>query len=190
MDSEVFKQLVSGETFGVRLPYLKPYEMWEYAKLMFNANELPANIDNSDAYYRRLLILVFRKTIEEDRRDPELAKNIIATELSGIFNWVLEGLQRLIERKKFSYSKQVNDNTKEYRESSDTVISFLNDENYVPSARSEIPLKHLNDEYRIYCASSGYQRVKKNELSKALRRLNYSIERRNVGYCVGIQKRV
>ena len=37
----MFKTLISGEPIGARLPYKNPFLMEDYAKLMFNTNELP-----------------------------------------------------------------------------------------------------------------------------------------------------
>lgn len=95
LQAEKFKQLTSGEPVEARLPYGQPMTLTNYARLAFNSNELPKDVEHSEAFFRRFLILPFNVTIPEHRRNPNLAKEIIKTELSGVFNWILAGLKRL-----------------------------------------------------------------------------------------------
>ena len=88
-----------------RLKYGNSFLMENYAKLCFNCNELPKDIEQSEAYFRRLIVVPFRVTIPEDEQDKELAQKIIASELAGVFNWVLLGLQRLLRKKRFTASQ-------------------------------------------------------------------------------------
>ena len=105
--SSIFKQLVSGEPVEARLPYGKPFILKQYAKLIFNCNELPKDVEQTEAYFRRFLIVPFEITIPESEQDKQLSQKIIANELSGVFNWVLYGLKRLLENKKFTDSHRV-----------------------------------------------------------------------------------
>ncbi len=66
---------------------------------MFNCNELPKEVEHTNAFFRRFLIIKFDVTIPEANQDKNLSKNIIETELSGVFNWILEGLDRLLIQK-------------------------------------------------------------------------------------------
>lgn len=102
LQAEKFKQLTSGEPVEARLPYGQPMILTNYARLAFNCNELPKDVEHSEAFFRRFLILPFDVTIPENKRNPNLAKEIIETELSGVFNWILEGLKRLLNRNGFS----------------------------------------------------------------------------------------
>jgi putative DNA primase/helicase len=69
---------------------------------MFNTNEMPSDVEFNDGFYRRFIPIGFNVTIPEERRDPDLSKKIIEKELSGIFNWALSGLRRLLINKKFT----------------------------------------------------------------------------------------
>src|SRR4029078_2469053 len=121
------------EAVEARCPYGMPFIMAEYAKLIFNCNELPKDVEQTNAYFRRFLIVPFNVTIPEDEQDKELSKKIIANELSGIFNWVLDGLKRLLVQKNFSNSDAIDQQLKEYEKNSDSVRMFLEDEGYEKS---------------------------------------------------------
>ncbi|MBF0432570.1 MAG: hypothetical protein HQK83_14895, partial [Fibrobacteria bacterium] len=65
------------------------------AKLVFGTNQVPRFYDKSRGIWRRLLLLPFDIVIPDEQQDKQLPKHLIQTELPGIFNWALEGLQRL-----------------------------------------------------------------------------------------------
>jgi len=189
INSSVFKQLVSGEPIECRLPYGAPFIMNDYAKLMFNANELPKDVENTEAFFRRFLLLDFNVTIPEHERDPELAKRIISQELPGIFNWVLDGLNRLLHSKKFTHSVVADNLAKTYRQESDTVHLFMDDCGYVSDIFEEIPLKVLYNEYKCYCIDSGYKLMSLKSYTDALRRQGIRIHRKSEGNVVYVKKK-
>jgi putative DNA primase/helicase len=188
MDSTIFKQLVSGEPVEARLPYKEPFILEDYAKLVFNTNELPRDTEHNEAFFRRFLIVHFAVTIPEDERDPTLANKIIATELPGVFNWVLDGLKRLLLQKKFTYSEAIETMGKTYRQQSDSVQLFLADENFEKDPNASYRLKQLYDEYKAYCQDYGYKSCSLKTLSERLKNLDYEITRKSFGNVVGIIK--
>lgn len=60
--------------------------MESYARLAFNTNVLPKNTEQTRGYYRRFQIIPFKVTISESEKNPNLAKEIVAEELPGVFN--------------------------------------------------------------------------------------------------------
>ncbi|MDR0659666.1 MAG: DUF5906 domain-containing protein [Prevotellaceae bacterium] len=96
LEASIFKRLVSGEPVEARQIYGKPFIMRDYGRLMFNCNELPKEVEQTNAFFRRFIIIPFNQTTPEEEQDTELAKKIIKAELSGVFNWVLAGLRRLL----------------------------------------------------------------------------------------------
>lgn len=188
MDTAIFKQLVSGEPVEARLPYGDPFMLTHYARLIFNCNELPRDVEHTNAYFRRFLIVPFDVTIPEDQQDRTLAQTIIRHELSGVFNWVLEGLNRLLVQKKFTDSEAVRRQVEQYRKQSDSVLMFLEDEGYKPSLHEIKPLKDLFSEYRVYCNDSGYRPCSIKTLSERLRNQHFILERKRYGTAVFIAK--
>jgi len=190
MDSTVFKQLVSGEPVEARLPYKEPIILEDYAKLVFNTNELPRDTEQNEAFFRRFLIIQFGLTIPESERDPTLAPRIIASELPGVFNWILAGLRRLLLQKKLTYSMSIENAGKLYRQQSDSVQIFLADDGYQKEPNASYRLKQLYEEYKIYCMDFGYKACSQKTLSERLKNLDYDITRKSFGNAVGIIKTI
>jgi len=171
------KQLISGEKIQARLPYGQPFDMTDYAKLMFNCNELPRNAEQTNAYFRRFLIIDFEQTIPEHEQDKELSKKIIATELSGVFNWVLEGLNRLLNQKKFSKCDAAQNVLEQYKAESNSVQLFLNENEYKSSPTNYKLIKDLYPEYRSFCIDDGAKPFQKKNFTKQLRTLGFVVDR-------------
>jgi putative DNA primase/helicase len=188
MENSVFKQLASGEAIEARHIYGRPFIMEHYAKLLFSTNELPKEVEQTTGYFRRWLIVPFEVTIPEQEQDKQLAQKIIATELSGVFNWVLEGLKRLLIQKKFTECKAVTKQLHEFRRQSDNVQMFLEDAGYRTSLTESKLFQELFIEYRTYCNDNGYYSCAKNKFSQRLRNIDYAIEHKNYGNVVFIEK--
>jgi putative DNA primase/helicase len=171
-----FKNLVSGEPIQARLKYGNSFTMMNYAKLAFNCNELPKDFDHQHAYFRRLLIIPFRVKILDAEQDANLAQKIIKTELAGVFNWIIDGLKRLLKAEKFTESKIVKETLDTYKKESDSVAMFIEDKGYKPSSTDYILLKVLYAEYRMFCLEDGTSALKKMNFKKRLEANGFPIE--------------
>ncbi len=176
-----FKALASGEPVDGRLPYGKPIIIKDYAKLIFNLNELPKDVEHTNAFFRRLLIVPFEVTIPEKEQNKQLAKQIIETELSGVFNWVLQGLERILKNKAFTDCKAVNDARESYQTTSDSVRLFIDDNDYKASPEHWEQIKELYYKYRNFCFEDGFHHVNKQNFIKRLKGFGFVIEKRNIG---------
>lgn len=188
LNAEIFKKLSSVEPLEARHPYGLPFVMEDYARLIFNSNVLPKEVEPTNAFFRRFLIVHFDVTIPESEQDKQLAQKIIASELSGIFNWVLEGLSRLLEQNNFTYSKKSDDQIKKYKAESNNVKVFIDENNYEKSFERHISVKYLSDEYGQFCKTCRYTPVNHGNFVKRLRALGFDIEKRNTGLVAFIQK--
>lgn len=189
MDSTIFKQLISGEPIETRLPHKEPFILKDYAKFIFNANELPRDVEENEAFFRRFTILKFEVTIPAHERDPELATKIIRNELPGVFNWILSGLKRLLLQKSFTQSDAANEAVKTYKAQSDTLQIFLTEELLERSTDKFITLKNLWSLYKKSCLELGYSPCTFHHFPDRLRSKGFHIERKNFGNVVYIAKK-
>lgn len=178
LESNVFKQLTSGEPVSARLPYGEPFTLRQYAKLIFNSNELPKNVEHTNAFFRRFLIVPFEVTIPEEKQDKNLHTKIIESELSGIFNWTLSGLNRLLKQKRFTESEKVKEAVNQYRTESDSVLMFLNERNYKKGTTGNFKAYgDFYNEYREFCFDDGMIPVKKSNFKKRLGANQFQFDR-------------
>lgn len=162
---DMIKKLISGEPVDVKTLYKDKTMMKDYScKFIFNTNSLPRGAENTNAFFRRWLILPFDVEVPKEHRDIHLSKKL-KKELPGIFNRVLQGLKRLIENEDFTDSQLVRNMIEEYKEQTNSVLRFIKDERWVPSVDkstiekvdSSIPhqdRKSFYAEYLQYCKES------------------------------------
>ena len=177
LEASIFKQMVSGEPVEARLPYGQPFILKQYAKMIFNVNELPKDVEHTTAYFRRFLIIPFDITIPPAEQDKNLHTKIIDAELSGVFNWVLEGLQRLLEQKKFSNCEAAQQAVKQYKIESNSVQMFLNENDYKSSPTNYKLIKAMYTQYRTFCIDDGMTPFKKANFIRQLRAFNLIVDR-------------
>ena len=128
-DMSVLKKLTGNHPIRIERKNQQAYDTILHAKLIFNANQLPISPDNSDAHFRREIILSFPNQFEGGKEDPDLLNKLSSEEeLSGIFNIIAIALRRIIKTQRI----HINEKTiKERREKAeliyDSVGSFLKD---------------------------------------------------------------
>jgi putative DNA primase/helicase len=177
LETSIFKQLVSGEPVEARLPYGEPFMLKQYAKLIFNCNELPKEVEHTNAYFRRFLIIPFDITIPEEEQDKNLHVKIIESELSGIFNWVLEGLNRILIQKRFSNCEAAKIAIEQYKTESNSIRLFLDDYEYIGHPEGQMVIKQLYQEYKSFCIEDGMPPFKKQNFIRQLKSMGIAIER-------------
>lgn len=178
VDSSIFKSYVSGEALNIKRLYSDTYATKNYPQTILSSNSMPQSSDYSEGYYRRWRFILFNVTIPVEKINPNLKKEL-CEELPGICNWLLEGVRRLRENKKFTYSPSIEALHNEYRIESDNVYSFLNDENYIQSTNQKKLLSLLYKEFEDYCEFNGYKTMGKKTFKYRLISLGYKIQRAN-----------
>ncbi len=127
-----------------------------YAKLTFSCNQLPITPDESEAFFRRFMVLQFMQIFDEAKADTNLLEKLrTPEELSGLFNWALIGLQRLIKNGRFSASKTAADMKELYTNMADPITAFIN--NCINEEPEDTVIK--DDLYRAYfnyCKNNGF----------------------------------
>ena len=126
------------------------------AKLMAAWNSRPRINDRSSGMWRRMIIVPFDRKIQDEKRiigmdDPAYWSR----EASGIFNWSLVGLNRLLTNGRFTISPRCEAAIAEFREASNPTAMFLED-HVTLSPSSTIGSAYLYRLYREWSVSTGH----------------------------------
>ena len=190
LESSIFKQLCSGEPVEARLPYGNPKIIKDYARFMFNCNALPNDAENTHAYFRRFIIIPFNITVETNQQDKDLSKKIINSELSGVFNFVIDGLKRLLKNKNFTESRIIKEQIHQYEIDSDSVFMFLEDNNYEKSNSEILKINSIYTEYTSFCHQNGVIPYSTKTFSQRLEKRGFKKSRNRSFTFFYIQKKV
>ena len=188
MNPTLFKMLVSGEPVEARMIYGKPFILHDYARFIFNTNVLPKDLEHNTGFFRRFILIEFDQTISDEEKNPMLANEIIKEELPAVFNWILEGLKRLLQQGDFTKCAAAVEAVERYRKDSDSVALFLEDGNFTPSKDDRISLKEFFNLYKDFCKDSNYNCCSNKAFSNRLATYKYEITRQSSGRIVGVKK--
>lgn len=155
LQNEFFKAIVSGDPINAEFKNKDAFEFLPFCKLVFSTNKLPRMHDNTDGYFRKLLVILMKEQFLEDnpRRDENL-EDKLAAELSEVFNFALVGLHRLIEQHRFTDCDEARDNILKYRRLNNPVLCFIDDECQEGGSCEKV---ELFKRYKKYCDENGYK---------------------------------
>lgn len=167
-----FKAIVGGDPISARRPTEKVFSFTPYCRLVISCNEMPRTKDLSNGYFRRIVIIEFRRQF--DNPDTTLDDQLTA-ELPGIFNWAVQGLQRLIEDPHLKIASESSRKLiSAYKRDEDNVLRFM-DETYERgiSDQDRIPATDIYYEYKQWCESNGEYLVRGDLFGKKLSKMGY-----------------
>jgi putative DNA primase/helicase len=151
--ADTIKQLITGDGVKVRNIYERGFVLKNRAKFMFSTNNPPKFYDMTDGFMRRWIFLNFNHIFDatNGKCNPNLRQELTTQEeLSGVFNWSIEGLQRLLANGRFSDNRSTEENRKYYTRISDPLAAFIEDCVVQDDDRS-IPFETMHELYRAYC---------------------------------------
>lgn len=176
ISTEHIKSIISGDRITGRKLFKKPLTFIPTCKLMFSCNNLPEpNLKDGDSFFDRWIYIKF--TGQNFRRPdkyglrkgiPDLDKEIVKKEMSGILNWALVGYG-LVQLSEFADVRGVktkwlrnSDNVFAYRV--DRLTETFDDENWIIK-------KEIYRDYRKYCKEKKFVPMKSNAFHQRLEKM-------------------
>jgi len=124
----MFKMLTGGDQITAEKKFQNSFNFVNYAKLLFSANKVPEALDDTDAFFRRWIIITFPNVFNGAVCDPyKLEKLIADQELSGLLNIALAALKRLLKTGHFSNTQTTEEIREDYIRRSSPIASFIMD---------------------------------------------------------------
>lgn len=158
-DPTMFKALTGGDHILCDRKFQQPFRFKNYAKLIFSCNQLPESKDDTDAFFRRWVIIEFKKKFEYREQNRGLLSEICTPdEFSGFFTQIMPRLQAMI----FEHDEITNDTTeqvrKKYQRNANSSHAFAIDcMELDPVAEEEKP--KIWGAYQTYCRENHLQLI-------------------------------
>lgn len=163
------KAIISGEEQTVDMKYRSQFKFKPEAKFIFAVNQMPRVDDASSGMERRILAVNFNNNFRiNPNTELRFGKGLLAKELSGIFNWALEGLYELKRKRNFTQTRERIEIIQEYREENSSVAGFVADCT-IPREGHVISIPHLYEIYKDYCFKDGRKAKSSISFSKDLK---------------------
>ena len=169
-----FKAIASHQPVMVCPKYQAPFMARDMPLLAACVNKLPVTKDSTRGHWRRQQIVVFDKEIPDEEQDKEYSGKILASEASGILNWLMEGRNRLLAHKgHFTKCSKIMETVEQARTDSSSVLSWMRDSLYCGRPKAGVQGTEIHrhsadiiEEYREYCRKTGCMPKKNTNLKE------------------------
>lgn len=158
LDEGRLKSVTAGEAVFIDIKGQSPITTRVRGKLLVLGNNYPVVDDASEGFWRRWEVIPFTVTIPREQRDPKLADRIIRTELAGVLNWAIEGLQRLLRRDGFDPVRPaaMEHAIKTAKMVADDVTGWLADRVETVAGPVTVKKSVVYADYRRWCAANDF----------------------------------
>ena len=124
----MFKMLTGRDLIAAEKKFQNSFHFENYAKLIWSANKVPEALDDTDAFFRRWIIITFPNVFNGENCDPHILEKLTTDEeFSGLLNVAIGRLKAMVKRGSFSYSKTTEALREEYTRKSSPIASFVMD---------------------------------------------------------------
>jgi len=175
LDTPKVKELTGGDPMQVRELHKMPFTLVPLFKLWMSTNERPTVRETTTGIWRRIRLIPFTVSFE-GRREEGLSEKL-ASEASGILNWLLAGCLAW-QRDGLGDATAVKDATREYREEEDEYLAFFEDV-LVPDEDGRVEQKVAYEAFLQWQRANGVPYLSDKEFPKRAEARNYRKQRAN-----------
>lgn len=127
-DPGIIKNITSGEGIEVQHKYGNPFVLQPFCNLLFSANRFPKSPDQTQGFFRRWMIVKWRRNFENDPARDEHLKDKLKDdqeEKNLVFSSLIHLSRLLLKRGKFTHSKHWKETQKEWNVNADPLNDFV-----------------------------------------------------------------
>ena len=179
VEDSIIKRIISGEPISAEKKYQDACTIKFFTRLIATCNYLPKTRDKSYGWFRRWIILPFNVTFKGNSVNRNLAKDIIESELEGILNWSLFGLNHLRKSGRFSVPKSSESALETYEREINPSILFIEEnlEHRQKDSTEGTMLKNIYSRYETWICGNGYRSQSSGNLATEIERY-YGVTRK------------
>ena len=179
LSESTIKTATGGDPITCRFLYGKYFTYTPQFKIWMAANTM-VNVRGTDhGIWRRIHLIPFNNTIAPEEQDKHLYEKL-TNEMSGIFNWALEGCIEW-QRQGLNPPDVVVNATDKYRASQDPLADFLR-EMCTLSDNYSVTKKLAYETYSQWCENNHEKPLKKRAFGELLRARNIGEDKTGIGH--------
>jgi P4 family phage/plasmid primase-like protien len=166
------KQLIGGEGVEVSKKYQHPYTLRSRSKFIFSANRFPITLDQTDGFFRRYIILQWKRKFDGANKDTELGRKLREneSEKSLVFHVLVHMARNLKKRGDFKHTKSVNEVRTNWNNLADPIQMFINDE-LEDVAGNNVSKKEMFQAYSKFCLRNELQPLRIGTFGRVFREM-------------------
>ena len=157
--TDLFKMATGDDTITAEHKNGQPFTFSSIATMLFSANEAPGTLDHSDGFHARWVVVPFTKLRMSPGQEDHSLEARLHSQLEGVLVRAVDGLRRAMKQGHYSTPQSVVDATRDFREASDPLRTFLDDCVEVTGDYDHTETRSdFYTRYREWCEHNGHQR--------------------------------
>jgi len=120
--TSLLKRLTGQDLIGYEMKNKKPFDDYNYAKILINSNSLPSSEDTSEGFYRRWLIIDFPNQFKEGKSIIDTVPDV---EFNNLALKVTKTIPQLINNAEFSCQGTIEERKGKYIMASNPLPLFM-----------------------------------------------------------------
>ena len=168
----IFKKIVSGDPIVVEKKGQHPFTLYNYAKPIFSANNIPRIKDKTGAVLDRLVIVPFNATFSKHDADydPHIKYKLRTEEaMEYLIQLSLDGLKRVLANNGFTICTKVQSEIDDYNEQNNPIVGFFKELDVDTDVNNQ-PTKDVYTRYKLYCNDNGFTPLSAIEFTKYIKK--------------------
>lgn len=167
LNEALIKSITGGAPIAARHLNKGLFEYVPKFRIVIECNPLPRISGDDEGIWRRIDLIHFPVRIPEHEIDRGLEDRLVATEASGIFNWMLEGA-RLWLTEGLARPLAVQEAVDAYRADSSPFSSWASERLDITDANARTSGSLLYADYKDWCAYEEKEAMTQNAFGRAL----------------------
>ncbi|WP_316505552.1 phage/plasmid primase, P4 family [Nitrosopumilus sp.] len=146
------KIIISGDSITAEKKHRHPFKFRPYTKLIFSANRFPYVHDQSDGFFRRFVIVEWKRQFLDEEKNPNLREDLIKNkeEKDKVFSLLVLIARNLQQRGRFKYEESIERLRDQWNQHSDPIIQFIN-EVVIEKEGSMVSKREVYSRYCDFC---------------------------------------
>ena len=169
----MLKKLTGGDLIGFEIKNKNPFDDYNYAKILISSNSLPSSDDTSDGFYRRWIIIHFKKEFPEGK---DILSTIPEIEYNNLAKKVTEIIANLLDRGSFTNQGTIEERKEKYIKASNPLKHFIKECCDIKES-GYVKYNELYGSYSQYLLKNKMRIVSKKEFSVILNQESYLVEK-------------
>lgn len=170
--TDMLKRLTAGDKIQAEFKGKDGFDFRNVAKIVTACNSIPMCYDRTDGWYERQYILPFLIKFRDTKKcDSDLLEKLITKDnMESLLYWSVQGLQRLMKQKRFTYGSK-KDKYLMYQGNT----KYFVEQNYVKTGdvNEFIKIDDVREDYETWCVKNGIPKDSVQALSMAFRYLKF-----------------
>jgi putative DNA primase/helicase len=165
-----FKEFTGNDVVTAEFKHKNPFTFNPTAKQIYSCNEAPEIKEDTLAVFSRWIILACNNVFLGKKCDPRILEKLTTpNELSGLLNYALEGLKRLLENGQFSVNEDIETLRAAMIRKMNPAKAFIEEQlSYENDPKAIIEESELYSKFILYCKRDKLPTTNKANFTKSI----------------------